>query len=312
MDLDFQKKNKMAKFNRKTGGNMNKKTVKIIYYSGTGGTARVAECFKSIFKNVGYEVLTQQLKKNISDMTSEHELLVLLFAVHACNAPAAVYKWIANLEKVKNIPAVVISVSGGGEVIPNTACRKSCIRRLERKGYKVLYEKMLVMPSNWIVAIELPLARMLFKVLPQKVKGIVEDIENGVLRRTKPYLIDRLFSYIGELEKYCTKFFGKRIKYTEKCTGCGWCSSNCPAGNITLEAGKPKLGSKCHLCLNCIYGCPNKALKPGMGKFFVIKEGYDLKAIEELGILKETVDVEALAKGYLWSGIRKYLLEDKD
>ena len=291
---------------------MYKKRVKIVYYSGTGGTARVAECFESTFKNAGYEVLTQQLKKSISDLKSEHELLVLLFAVHACNAPEAVYKWIANLEKVKNIPAVVISVSGGGEVIPNTACRTSSIRRLERKGYKIIYEKMLVMPSNWIVATKLPLARMLLEVLPRKIQGIVEDIENGVLRKTKPYLIDRLFSYVGELEKYGAKAFGKRIRYTEACSGCGWCSSNCPASNITLEAGRPKFGNKCHLCLNCIYGCPNKALMPSIGKFVVIKEGYDLKTIENMGILKETVDVENLAKGYLWSGVRKYLLEDKD
>lgn len=171
---------------------------------------------------------------------------------------------------------------------------------------------MLVMPSNWIVATKLPLSRMLLNVLPMKALGIVGDIENGVIRRTKPYLIDRLFSYIGELEKYGAKDFGKRIWHTEACTGCGWCSSNCPAGNITLEFGKPKFGNSCHLCLNCIYGCPNKALKPGVGKFVVIKKGYDLKAIENMGEIKETVDVEALTKGYLWSGVRKYLLDDKD
>lgn len=290
---------------------MDKKRVKIVYYSGTGGTTRVAECFKSTFENSGYEVFTQQLKKNINDLKDEHELLVLMFAVHACNAPEAVYKWIENLEKVKNIPAVVISVSGGGEAIPNNACRASSITRLEGKGYQVIYEKMLVMPSNWIVATKLPLARMLLEVLPLKVQGIVEDIENGIIQRTKPYLIDRFFSYIGELEKYGAKIFGKRIRFTEACTGCGWCSSNCPAGNITLESGKPKFSNKCHLCLNCIYGCPNKALKPGIGRFVVIKEGYDLKAIENMGEIKEPIDVECLAKGYIWSGIRKYLLEER-
>jgi len=291
---------------------MNKKRVKIVYYSGTGGTTRVAECFKSAFADSGHEVFTQQLKKNISDLKDEHDLLVLLFAVHACNAPEAVYKWISNLGKVKNIPAVVVSVSGGGEVIPNTACRASSIRRLERKGYRVVYEKMIVMPSNWIAATKLPLARMLLEILPLKVQQIVADIENGVIRRTKPFMIDRILSLVGELEKVGAKFFGKQIRVGEDCTGCEWCSNNCPAGNISMGFRRPKFGNNCHLCLNCIYGCPNKALLPSIGKFVVVKEGYDLKALENMGILKETVDVENLAKSYLWSGVRKYLLEDKD
>jgi ferredoxin/flavodoxin len=290
---------------------MNKKRAKIIYYSGTGGTARVAECFESAYKNIGYEASTQQLKKSIKDFKSEHNLLILLFAVHACNAPKAVYSWIENLEKVKNTSAVVISVSGGGDVIPNTACRVSSIKRLEGKGYKVIYENMLVMPSNWIVATKPPLAKMLLEILPKKVQGIVEDVENGVIRRTKPYVVDRFLSFVGELEKFGAKSFGKQIRVSEACTGCGWCSSNCPAGNISLEAGNLKFGNNCHLCLKCIYGCPNKALQPGVGKFIVIKEGYDLKTIEDMEALKEPVDVVGLTKGYLWSGVRKYLLEDK-
>lgn len=40
--------------------------------------------------------------------------------------------------------------------------------------------------------------------------------------------------------------------------------------------------------------------------------GYDLKTIENMGEIKEKVDVETLAKGYLWSGVKKYLLEGKD
>lgn len=150
---------------------------------------------------------------------------------------------------------------------------------------------------------------MLLEVLPKKVKIIVNDIENGVVRRTTPFLIDRFFSYIGELEKFGAKVFGKRIKLSDICSGCGWCSNNCPAGNIIMKLNKPEFGSNCHLCLSCIYGCPNKALEPGFCKFVVIKEGYNLKELESKLPLREQVDVEKLAEGYLWSGVRKYLLD---
>ncbi len=77
-------------------------------------------------------------------------MLLLLFSVHAFNAPDAVYKWIDGLDTVKHISAAVISVSGAGDVCPNTACRVSSIKRLTKKGYHVLYERMIVMPSNWV------------------------------------------------------------------------------------------------------------------------------------------------------------------
>lgn len=288
---------------------MQTKRVKIVYYSGTGGTQRVAKCFEKLLKDSGYEVAVQHLNSRDRAEKFEHDWLILLYAVHACNAPQGVYSWIENTESVNNIQATVISVSGGGEVSPNTACRLHTIKKLEKKGYKVTYEKMLVMPSNWIVATRPPLDRMLFDVLPKKVSRVISDVENGVTRRTKPHLIDRFFSCIGEFEKFGAISFGKKIKVSEDCTGCGLCEKNCPSGNITIKSGKPEFSNKCHLCLNCIYGCPQKALKAGTGKFVVIKEGYDLKKLDNMEPVTEEVDIEKIAKGYVWSGIRKYLLE---
>jgi len=218
-----------------------------------------------------------------------------------------VYKWIERLAHVENIPAVVVSVSGGGEISPNTAWRAMVIKRLERKGYKVIYEDMLVMPSNIAIPTEEQLAKMLLEVLPEKVKRIVDDVENGIIRRTMPSFIDRVFSPIGKMEKYGARFFGKHIKVSDDCNGCGWCVNNCPAGNILLNSGRPEFAKSCHMCMSCIYGCPNKAIKPGIGKFIVLKQGYDFKTLEILPKIEEEVDVNKLAKGFLWSGVRKYL-----
>ena len=289
---------------------MEKLSINIVYYSGTGSTESVAKCFEKLLREAGYLVTIQRLTKSAELKKTEKGLLLLLYAVHACNAPEAVYQWIECVERVDRLPAIVISVSGGGEVMPNTACRTSTIKRLEKKGYHVIYEKMIVMPSNFIVATRQPLAQKLLQVLPSKVKSIIRDIEQGVIIRSKPLLIDRLFSCVGELEKIGARLFGKRIKISGNCTGCGWCSANCPSGNIEMKSNIPQFGNKCHLCLNCIYGCPERALKPGSGKFIIIKEGYNLKELEKMQPLTEEIDVEKLAKGFLWSGVRKYLLED--
>ena len=277
----------------------------IAYYSGTGGTAMAAKCFYEALQEAGCAGHIHALSQGGGNFP--HDLLLLLFPLHACNAPAAVYRWIENLPAAENIPAAVISVSGGGEVSPNTAGRVSSIKRLEKKGYHVIYEGSLVMPSNCLVATKEPLAVKLLEVLPGKVKQMARDILSGAEHRSRPLLIDRLFSKLGEMEKPCAKFFGRRMRVSEECDGCGRCAENCPAGNISLAAGRPEFGKRCNMCLGCIYGCPKWALRPRLGKFLLLKEGYDLSRLEEKIPLREPVDVESLAKGFLWSGVRKYL-----
>ncbi|NCB41407.1 MAG: hypothetical protein EOM59_02115 [Clostridia bacterium] len=287
---------------------MDNKKIHIVYYSGTGGTELVAKRFELALQQVGYEVSIQRLFQRVTPKCADGTPLILLYAVHACNAPEAVYKWIEGTKPVNNVAATVISVSGGGEIIPNKACRTSAIKRLENKGYRVTYENMIVMPSNWIIATKKPLSHMLLAILPQKVNAIVDDIYQEKRRRTKPFFVDRFFSCIGELEKIGAKSFGARIQVSRTCTGCGWCVKSCPAGNISFDLGRPKFGRLCHLCLNCIYGCPMKALKPGFAQFVVIPEGYNLRELENKQPCIGHADIKTLTKGYLWSGVRKYLL----
>lgn len=283
--------------------------VKIAYYSGTGSTAMVAECFMEKLEEKGCSCTIDKITDGRDEVQHNYSLLLLIFPVHAFNAPEPVYKWIDGLNAVNGIAAAVISVSGGGEVSPNTACRISSMKRLTAKGYRVVYEAMMVMPSNFVVATKKPLAAMLLRVLPNKVELAVHDILFGVPKKSTTIMIDRLFSIIGELEKPAARFWGRFIKVLAHCNGCGRCAQNCPAHNIAMVNGKPKFANRCHMCLKCIYGCRRKALTPGICKFFIIKEGYNLNCLSEKIPFNATADVNELAKGYFWSGVKKYLLE---
>ncbi|HEY5576526.1 MAG TPA: hypothetical protein VIK34_07400, partial [Clostridiaceae bacterium] len=86
---------------------------------------------------------------------------------------------------------------------------------------EVLYEKMIVMPSNIFVKTGDELALRLLEILPSKVEGIVKEVLAGVTHRTKPNRINRCVSLIGEFEKSGTGCFGKRISAGENCDGCG-------------------------------------------------------------------------------------------
>lgn len=284
--------------------------VKIAYFSGTGNTARVANTLEKELNGRRVAVIKSEIREGNLPSDDKEKLLILLFAVHAFNAPGTVYKWIDGLPtNDRSVPAAIISVSGGGEMTPNTACRVSAIHKLEKKNYTVVYEKMVVMPSNWVVKTNDELAIRLLEILPSKVERIADDLLAGTVHRTKPKFVDLMFSKAGEMEKKGTKFFGQKIRVNKSCNGCGWCEKKCPANNISMYNNRPTFGNECVLCLRCIYGCPNKALMAGRFKFIILKDGYDLKALEKRMKGIKPAPVEELGKGYLWRGVREYLLE---
>lgn len=289
---------------------------KIVYYSGTGGTALAAARFEEALKKQGCRVSSYRIGRDMDrELSSGHDFLLLLFPVHAFNAPEPVYQWIEKQPAVRGKKAAVISVSGGGEMFPNKASRSSSIRRLEKKGYRVVYESMLVMPANCLMPVKPVVASMLLNILPVKVQGIVKDLLDGKNVRSRLSMADRSASVLGEMEKPAAKLWGRFIKSTDACTSCGWCSANCPVGNIRMSDGRPRFGNQCSMCLGCIYGCPEKALIPGVGKLMVLKDGYDIRQMQ---IAQETerftnagitalTDIKREAKGIWWLGVRNYL-----
>lgn len=285
---------------------------KIVYFSGTGSTKYVAEAFESEFKANAIRVHMQELRHDAPIVDEPYDLLVLCYVVHACNAPRPVMEWVKGQMPAENMPVAVISVSGGGEVTPNLACRVSLIRELKRKNFKVVYEKMLVMPSNWIVATKKLLIDRLLEVLPRKVEKIVSDLKNGETRHANPGIGNRIISLIGRLEGIGARQFGKRIQVGMSCTGCSLCAKACPAGNIEIVKGKPEFGGKCLLCLACLYGCPQKALSAGIAKFILIEEGFSFPGMLANRESARSFDIKAETKGFLWLGVRRYLLDDSD
>ena len=284
------------------------KLIKIQYYSGTGCTALAAESLYAAFLNAGCGGKSCRIFAG-EKIENAEDLLILMFPLHSFNAPEPVYKWIENLAPADKMPAAVIDVSGGGSVCPNRAGRVSSIKRLEKKGYDVVYEDSIVMPSNFVTPTNDKLSAMLLEALPVKTEQIAGGILSGERRRIKPPLLDRLASKLGELEKVSAKSFGKGLAVSVECDGCGWCAENCPAGNISMEPSKPVFADKCHLCLCCVYGCPKNALFPKKYKFAVLKDGFSLARIEAMTPLSEPAAIDELAKGFLWSGVKKYLKE---
>jgi ferredoxin/flavodoxin len=287
------------------------RTAHIVYFSGTGGTARVAVQLSQALQSRGVTITMTELNHQPSP-AAKADLLVMLYPVYASNAPVTVAEWIAAAPEGNGAKAAVLSVSGAGEVFPNTACRLSTIRALAKKGYDVFYENMFVMPSNFIVPYGDELAVTLLRAVPRKADAVAAALLAGKTRRTHPSLGNRLFTQVFKIEKVGSKWFGRSLKADSRCINCGWCAKHCPRGNITMREGKPTFDSRCVLCMRCVYGCPQKAIVPGLMRSAVLKQGFDLTALEER--MQATVSLppaEQLTKGKMYAGVLDYLTKDE-
>lgn len=285
------------------------KKIEIVYFSGTGGTKKAADAFANELIKQGVSVHCHEIHAKNPYQPQEHDMLLLLYPVYAMNAPRPVYEFIDKLPPAGKKIASVISISGGGEVIPNTASRLHSIDHLRRRGYRIAYEQMLIMPANCIIATPKELSLMLLKVLPDKVRRISNDLLSGVVRRSEPYLVDRIVSLFTEVQKEGSKLYGSKIKVNSDCNGCGICAKSCPTGNIKLQNGIPIYDYHCCLCLRCIYGCPTKSLQPAIGRKFILKGGFSLKELEKELPDFEPVDINTYPYGTGFAGLKKYFLE---
>ena len=186
-------------------------------------------------------------------------------------------------------------------MFPNTACRGGSIRRLGAKGYRVVYEQTIVMPSNMSVATPDCLAKRLLEVLPDRAARIADDVLGGLERRVKPKVIDRVMSALCLAEHKGAHYFGKQLAATDACNGCGWCARSCPGDNIRIKNGSPAFGDSCVMCFGCAYGCPQHAIEARRLGFVLSKKGFDISRYDRMPELSEE------KTGLLMAGVRRYL-----
>ena len=287
-------------------------SIHIVFFSGTGGTERVARAFQGNLAERGISAPMTALegaalKGGWGEGEAKPELMILVFAVHAFDAPEPVYAWIANTE-FAGVRAAVVSVSGGGEGWPNTGCRNGVIAALEHRGAAVVYEKMMVMPCNWVVPIGDDEAMHLMNRMPGKVSTVLDAVLSGKTRRTRHHK-GFLRAWVTKQEKQGCRRFPESISVGEGCTGCGLCARSCPAGNISMKDGKPAFADRCVMCFRCVYGCPARAMSST--NFMVLKGGFDIAALETRMAGAELRPVERCFRGIAWQSVRKYI-QDKD
>ncbi len=295
--------------------------VRINWFSGTGGTQWAAELLEREMLKIGKVCIRQQVvgrKHPASEIETSWayqalkvEREIFMYPVYAGDAPRPVYEWLEQLKRVQGTQsyATIISVSGGGEVWPNTAARVRVAEKLGEKGYVVDYERMVVLPANALLQTEQDLNTYLIQALPKRIRHIAKEHALGVVRRTKKPLTTGILLALADLEKKGTQYASRHFEVLESCVACGWCASSCPMANIQMTALKPTFLDDCTLCLKCVYGCPKKAIKMTKNKWLVLGK-YNLSGMRVLAERRPKRSVNECCKGLAWVGVKKYLHEN--
>lgn len=266
---------------------MNK--TRIYYFSGTGNTKVIAMELLEQFSNFGLDTSLVAIdefirKETVIDVKTfrQIDLVGIGFPIHGFMCPDMITEFVKKLPFARGQKAFVFSTSAGNLKINNGGTVK--VRQLLRlKGYKVVYERMFAMGANFLYAYDERLTKALYLANIDKSRQMVEQIYEGVTRKTKlnPFLFS-LDLLIHRLEEGLgAKGFGIGLKADDSCTLCEKCVRMCPKENIEVADSSLKFNDKCMMCMRCMYICPEDAIQPSSLKRAKLKNQYDIKEIIE-------------------------------
>ncbi|MHA1583933.1 MAG: flavodoxin domain-containing protein, partial [Promethearchaeota archaeon] len=138
--------------------------IRIYYFSGTGNTEFVAKHIATEMKSSGQESIIKVIPITISTTISKSELaetdlIGIGYPIHAFNAPKIVYSFIEKLPAGSHKRVFIFRSAGdpilhsGGTTLVRSA--------LFRKEFRVVYERLFIMPANVFVEFNPKLSKQL-------------------------------------------------------------------------------------------------------------------------------------------------------
>ena len=239
------------------------KNVDLYVFSGTGNTLLVAKFMRDTLQENEIVCRIREIKAGTEvEPGGEERIIGIGFPIACFVTYPVVLDFIERLpEATQNSGLFFFSTMGGsdGHICARLAPEFSA------KGYNVLGYRGFIMPSNF----------MQYREQAEKNREKIDLCQKQAAEFMQDTVIfGKPFTYSGRFfSKLCglvytfsfpTGFMNKAFKVKvdpQKCTGCGLCSRSCPAGCITIDAGKAQISKDCQLCMRCVGFCPETALR---------------------------------------------------
>ncbi len=225
----------------------------IFYFSGTGNSRWVAMQLATM---TGDKAVSITGIEEIPDLNGE-KYLGLVFPIYAWAVPEPMLDFIGRLQEFNGFTYAVCTC--GGEA--GLAMKKLARIVPLKAAYSVS------MPNNYIVGSEPDSGEIVHEKIEAagtRLNGIAEEI----LAENENYMVEE-GSMAFFKSSIASSGFNAFARSTgpfyadDRCTSCGICEKDCPAGTIYMSEGKPSWNKKCYQCLKCINGCPEEAIQYG-------------------------------------------------
>lgn len=250
----------------------------ICYFSGTGNTQKVVDCYANIFaKEYGDEVTLARMEDKFEYDLNDFDLLGFGYPVHAFNAPSIVLRFAKKLNKLATKkPAFIVNTSGEPLKLNNISSLK-LTSILKRRRIIVNNEYHYCMPYNMIFRHGDEMAYRMWTTAQLLAPLDIKEIKDGKKSLLKRVFMGGFVAWVMRCEHWGGRLNGKQYKVNEQCVNCKKCINICPTNNITIKNGKMKFGGKCLMCMRCAHLCPTNAIKIGWFDSWKVNGAYSFK-----------------------------------
>ncbi|MCE1246283.1 MAG: EFR1 family ferrodoxin [Firmicutes bacterium] len=242
----------------------------IIYFTGTGNSARVCGVLGGVFEDAGYEVSVISIEDVKPDGVGEADLRVFAFPVYACSVPSVFIDWMRKLPRNNGAKAALISVFGSldvNEKIPGYDGQALLQAKslLEDKGFDVFFGDGTGYPFNVPVSGGVPDEEK-SKAILEKADETIRNIGVRIVAGEKYFkkcswfneawskLFGLLYAAVGR------RWIGKLYAADDSCVKCGLCIKSCPVHTINSKLGNIRWKWNCEGCQRCVNICPKKSI----------------------------------------------------
>ncbi len=246
---------------------------KIICFSQTGNTRKIATTMAETFRENGYHIQLVALKDACLEDVAGGDLLGVGSPCFSSRAPRPVIQFVESLPQITGMKTFVYATCGGapGRTLFDIG------NALRKKGADLiggaLFRGEVHHPAPSLIGRfpgrpntdDLDQARMFAKTLVtnewKSRTTVCQD--NGFVH------INRKLDFYGLVASLTTDKVLRAILPAPKlepvhCDGCHLCLDECPIDNIQIDQ-VPTLGSKCIRCYRCYTVCPHQAFRVNWG-----------------------------------------------